>query len=120
MCLQEGFEPSFFKSSRSERASIKQQSLDYFLDEDEKEEANKSSFQVKVCSFQSKWSCMHCMEDDGQQLLSDMRFGALFHACPWASATSLMPTLCFVEAIFVFFRLLRLLLNTSCANGAVI
>ena len=46
--LQEGFEPASFKSSRSQRAELKQQSLDYFLDEDEKEEANKASFHVKV------------------------------------------------------------------------
>jgi hypothetical protein len=54
MYLQEGFQPATFKSSRSERATINQQSLDYFLDEDEKEEANKSSLQVKVGAKPSK------------------------------------------------------------------
>lgn len=46
--LQEGWAPSTFTSSRSERSEKKQQRLEDFLDDDELEERGKTSLQLKV------------------------------------------------------------------------
>jgi G patch domain-containing protein 1 len=44
---QEGWQPSTFRSSRSDRAQAKQQSIDDYLDEDERRERGRSTLQVK-------------------------------------------------------------------------
>lgn len=46
--MQEGWQPSTFTSSRSERSQQKQQRVEDFLDEDELEERSKTSLQLKV------------------------------------------------------------------------
>ena len=45
---QEGFEPATFRSTRDERGQMKQQSIDDYLDEDERAERGKSTIQVQV------------------------------------------------------------------------
>lgn len=47
-CAQEGFQPATFRSSRSDRAGRKEQSVDDFLDEDERAERDKAVLAVKV------------------------------------------------------------------------
>lgn len=48
LILQEGFQPVNFRSSRSDRGNVKQQSIDDFLDQDELEERSRTHLQVRV------------------------------------------------------------------------
>ncbi len=52
--LQEGWQPAVFKSSRAERGELKNQSVEDFLDEDERAERAKASLQVQA-SVQNDW-----------------------------------------------------------------
>ncbi len=46
--MQEGFQPATFRSSRSDRAQVKAQQVDDYLDEDERRERGKATLSVKV------------------------------------------------------------------------
>jgi hypothetical protein len=48
VAAQEGFQPATFRSSRSERGQAAAQSVEDFLDDDEREERNRTVLTVKA------------------------------------------------------------------------